>query len=107
MFRGTTPSLLFRVNSELDLSTMEQVWITLENKYNEVTFDINDVTIDAEESTIKVTMSQEDTLAFDMNGKLRDKVFAQIRFLDKNGMAYASNEVEIDLKRILKEGVIE
>lgn len=107
MFRGTTPSLQFNVNSSLDLSTMEQVWITLENKYNEVTYDINDVTIDADENTIKVNMTQEDTLAFDMNGKLRDKIFAQIRFLDNKGNAYASNEVEIDLKRILKEGVIE
>ena len=107
MFRGTTPSLVFKINSSLDLSTLAQVLVTLENKYTEITFDKDDVTIDTENNTIKVNMSQEDTLSFDMGGKLRDKVVAQIRFLDNKGMAYASNEVEIDLKRILKEGVIE
>lgn len=107
MFRGTTPSLVFKINSGLDLSTLAQVYITLENKYTEVTFNKDDVTIDADNNEIKVNMSQEDTLAFDMGGKIRDKVIAQIRFLDNKGMAYASNEVEIDLKRILKEGVIE
>lgn len=107
MYRGTTPNLVFRINSSLDLNTMVQVWVTLENRYHEITYDINRLTINAEENTIVLDMTQEETLAFEMNGMIRDKVFAQIRFLDENDKAYASKVVEVALNRILKEGVIE
>lgn len=103
MYRGTTPTIVFNVNESFDLSSVAELWITLKNKINERTFTLNEASINDEEHTITIMLTQEDTLAF----KVLDKCEAQIRFLDDEGLAYASNIVTLDIKRILKEGVIE
>ena len=103
MYRGTTPTITLQFNSDLDLSTMEQIWVTFEGKNAEVTHDITTLDLDVENSRISVTLSQEDTLKFQ---NLKGKVEVQARFLDNEGVAMASDIAEIDLNRILKEGVI-
>jgi len=30
MYRGTTPTLVFNINTELDLNTIKEVWITFD-----------------------------------------------------------------------------
>lgn len=101
MYRGTTPTLIYNVNSNLDLNGMLQIWVTLKNLMYEKTFGKDNIIIDNENKTITVELSQEDTLLF--NGK---EVNTQIRFLDSTGKAYASNIEKIELNNILKEGVI-
>lgn len=107
MYRGTTPNIVIKVNSDLDLSAMEQIWVTFKNKSAEKTYDIETIEVDAVNNTLSVVMSQEDTLAFQTCGTLMGKVEVQVRFLDDEGFAYASNISEVNLSRILKEGVIE
>lgn len=107
MFRGTTPTITFEVDKEFVLDDLKQIWVTIENKFHEHTYDIDQVTLDAVENTVTVHMTQEDTLAFKLESKLVDQCYAQIRFLKNDGTAYASDEVRLELKRILKEGVIE
>lgn len=106
MYRGTTPNIVIKVNSDLDLNTMEQIWVTFKNKSAEKTYDIDVIEVDAVNNTISLTMSQEDTLAFQTYGSIQSKVEVQLRLLDDEGMAYASNINEVNLLRILKEGVI-
>lgn len=101
MYRGTSPSLIFTVNTTLDLRTITTLWVTLKNNGQELTFGINDVVISAGQKTIGVPLTQEQTLGF-KGGQCE----AQIRFKDRYGNAYASNIVLIEIKRILKEGVI-
>lgn len=101
MYRGTTPTLIYNVNSNLDLNGMLQIWVTLKNLMYEKTFGKDNIIVDNENKTITVELSQEDTLLF--NGK---EVNTQIRFLDSTGKAYASNIEKIELNNILKEGVI-
>lgn len=101
MYRGTTPTLIYNVNSNLDLNGMLQIWVTLKNLMYEKTFGKDDIIVNNENKTITVELSQEDTLLF--NGK---EVNTQIRFLDSTGKAYASNIEKIELNNILKEGVI-
>ena len=101
MYRGTTPTLIYNVNSNLDLNGMTQIWITLKTLMYEKTFSIDDIVINNEEKTLTIELTQEDTLYF--NGK---EVSTQIRFLDSIGKAYASNIEKIELNNILKEGVI-
>lgn len=103
MYRGTTPSIVFNVNPDFDLSKVVEVWVTLKNSINEKTFTISEVEVEAEEHTLTIMLTQEDTLAF----KILDTCEAQIRFLDEDGLAYASNIVTLNIGRILKEGVIE
>ena len=31
MFRGTTPTLIIRLNTEIDLETCKQIWVTFDN----------------------------------------------------------------------------
>lgn len=106
MYRGTTPNIVIKVNSDLDLSTMEQIWVTFKNKSAEKTYDKDVIEVDAINNTLTLTMSQEDTLAFQTCGSMQGKVEVQLRLLDDEGMAYASNINEVNLLRILKEGVI-
>ena len=101
MYRGTTPTIIFRVKSGLDLSKMKQIWVTMQNAVSEITFDKNDIAVNSEEGTITLELSQEDTLAF-CSGVVK----TQVRFLDENDRAYASNIRNLEMGNILKEGVI-
>lgn len=101
MYRGTTPTLVYKFNSNFDLSTIKEVWVTLENPSKELTLDINNVSIDNENKTISIILSQEDTLEFSSG-----RVKTQIRLLDDKNKAYATNVKILDMNNILKEGVI-
>lgn len=102
MTRGTTPTLVIKVKSELDLATIQKLWITIEQYDNEKTFTLDDVEINASEKTMSLFMSQEDTLA--LKAGYAD---FQIRGLTDDEKAFASSIKRIDVERILKEGVIE
>ena len=54
IIRGTTPTVTFKVNSNLDLTEIAELWITFRSgvHYEEKTFTKDDVTIDAVEKTI-------------------------------------------------------
>lgn len=101
MIRGTTPTLLFHVQKEVQVLQMKQIWVTLKGNTNEMTFDIEDLVLDGEENTIKINMTQEETLSF-YGGPIR----MQIRVLTKDGKALASKIMSTDLSGILKDGVI-
>ena len=90
MYRGTTPNIVIKVNSDLDLSAMEQIWVTFKNKSAEKNYDKEVIEVDAVNNTLSLTMSQEDTLAFQTCGSMQGKVEVQLRLLDDEGMAYAS-----------------
>lgn len=106
IIRGTTPTLTFHIkNNQIDLNEVAQVWITFKTKAGvkvvEQTYDREDVTIDTEEHTIELFLSQEDTLA------LTDKtMLLQMRMRLNNDLAYASSISEVEIGQILKDGVI-
>lgn len=105
IIRGTTPSISFHINTELDLAEIAEVWITFKAKFgaeiNEKTFTIEDVTIDAEHNNINLFMTQEDTLSLSDN-----PYYIQIRLRMNDDMAYASGILEEPIGKILKDGVI-
>lgn len=104
IIRGTTPSITFHINTELDLTKIVEIWITFKGKYgavNEMTYTIDDVTIDAENGNINLFLSQEDTLKFTDN-----PYDIQIRLRTDDDLAYASAIIEVAIGRILKDGVI-
>lgn len=100
MFRGTTPTLIFKYKFDLSALNVEAIYITftqndqtiLEKKLDEV---------DIKKSTISVNLSQEETLLF----KANDIIFIQTR-LKIDGHAYASTVIRTNMQDILKEGVI-
>lgn len=102
MYRGTTPTIVFRVDTSLKLINMKQIWVTLKSNITKRTFEIDRLKINEEDNTVTLKLKQEDTLFFHSG-----KVFVQLRFLDKKEKAYATAVKQIDMKDILEEGVID
>lgn len=99
MRRGTTPSHIF--TCDIDLTDAEVLYISYEQEDKiiiEKTLD--DVTIDAETITVKLT--QAETLALKMNQGVK----IQIRARFPDGTAVASNIINTRAEEILKEGEI-
>lgn len=106
IIRGTTPTITFNVkNEQMDLTQIAEVWITFKTKPGvkliEKTYDIDDVTIDNEEKTITLSLSQEDTLEF-----ANAQMLVQVRLRMSDDMAFASAILETSIGQILKDGVI-
>lgn len=100
MYRGTTPTLKFNIDSELiDLNTIKEVWISFDNP-TKTTFTKKDVIIDAENKQILLTLSQSDTLKFS------GKVGVQLRFLTEDDMAFATPVQTVQFEGLIKGGVI-
>lgn len=101
VMRGTTPSLIIKVNSNLNLSTLSVLWVTIQQETYQKTYTLDDVEIDAAQKKISVYMSQEETLKFS-----EGYANIQIRGLTSDNKAVASKTKNIEIGRILKEGVI-
>lgn len=103
LIRGTTPTIIITVQTDIDLTQVAEVWIYL-SQQNKVKVDkqLDDVSIDTENKTITVTLSQDDTLALKAD---IDTLF-QIRLLLMNGTALATLASKVTVKEIYKGGVI-
>lgn len=99
MYRGTTPTNTIAV--DLDLRNMT-VFVTYSQGDNVLFEKTNeDMTID--EDKITITLSQADTLK--LSARTRT-VFVQIRAIDSEGNAVASNIMTTTADAILKDGEI-
>lgn len=101
MYRGTTPTLYLELDTELDLTNVIEMWVTFKSPKVEVTKTLSEVAFDTETNVITVTLTQEETLQM-YNGK----VDVQVRLKTDNDLAYATDIVDVEIGRILKEGVI-
>lgn len=98
--RGTTPTITF--NLPFDVSEIRNCEVYFaQNDELLVTKEIEDCVLDGR--TLSVTLSQEDTLAFDDDAKLE----MQIRFVFTNGTVDATQIVKGKIGRILKDGEID
>lgn len=102
LIRGTTPTIVITVQTELDLHQVSQVWIYL-SQQNKVKVDklVSDVTFDYDHRIINVTLSQEDTLAL----RAGDALF-QIRLLLMDDTALATIASNVEVIEVYKDGVI-
>lgn len=101
MYRGTTPTIIFNINSDLDFEMLSQVWVTFKSQTAEVTKDMSEIKLDNENRKIYVRLSQTETLQF--NNQCAE---AQIRFLTTDGTAFATNIVKLPVNAVLKGGII-
>ena len=103
IIRGTTPKIEINVKSDVDLSTVTQVWIYI-TQLGQIVIDkvITDVTIDAAAKKITLQLSQADTL------KLKSALLAtfQIRLLLNSGIALATVATDVSVIEVYKGGVI-
>lgn len=103
MYRGTTPTITFKINTDLDLNNLAECWVTFKSKIGsrEKTFYLTDMIVDPVEKTITIAMSQDETLYFTSGS-----VLIQIRLRTIDDLAYASDIKEIKINPILKDGEI-
>lgn len=101
MYRGTTPTLYLELDTELDLTNVIEMWVTLKSPTVEVTKTLNEVVFDSETNTITVTLSQDETLAF-----YKGVAEVQVRIRTSENLAYATDIAKVEVGKILKEGVI-
>ena len=104
IIRGTTPTITVNITSELDLTTVTQVWVYIAQQ-NKVKNDklIDDVTFDTEHRKISVLLSQNDTLALKAD---IDTLF-QIRLLLEDDTALATTASKVKVIEVYKDGVIQ
>ena len=104
LIRGTTPTIVINVKTEMDLTQITAVWVYIAQQ-NKVKVDkkLSDVSFNYEERQIIVTLSQEDTLALKADV---DTLF-QIRLLLVNETALATVASKITVKEVYKQGIIE
>ncbi len=102
LIRGTTPTIIITVQTEIDLHQVAEVWIYI-SQQNKVRVDkqLEDVTFDYDHRKMSVTLTQDDTLAL----KEGDALF-QIRLLLMDGTALATLASKVDVKPVYKPGVI-
>lgn len=101
MYRGTTPTIILELDTEVSLTNLAEMWVTFKTSTVKVTKTLSDITIDDELKTVVVSLTQEETLKL-YNGNCE----VQIRFRDANGDAYSTDIGNANVGRILKEGVI-
>lgn len=102
MYRGTTPTIVFKVKNDIDFDDLKQVWITLKSLSHELTKTIDELVLNKNDHTIEMYLTQEETLEFGTG-----KVDVQMRLLTNEGHALASKVKNLRMNPILKEGVID
>ncbi len=106
LIRGTTPTHIFPAVPFLS-EHIKQVYITYFQNGSELfTKTKDDCAFENEESMdtcdISVTLSQEETLSFSTG-----RAALQMRILDINGSAYASEEQQFEVQRVIHDGRIQ
>lgn len=103
MYQGTTPALTFEIEGFNAVGMTP--FVTFKRGSDILTKTGGDVTIvydsDNEKSVIVCQLSQEETLAMK-----RGSAKVQMRFIDSNNLAYATDEADVDVERVLYQEII-
>lgn len=99
MRRGTTPTIKFIL--PFDVEIIEKAFISFE-QYNKVIVDRDIEQSKREGKVLSLTLTQKETLSFVAN----KTVHVQIRLKTKDGVAMASNMINVEFDEIIKEGEI-
>ena len=103
--RGTTPIITATVEDNIDLSSIKTAWLYISqgignNRKIVIDKETTDLTISGK--NVSVTLSQEDTLSL-VSGLISQ---IQIRLLNEQGVAYASQREFVSVEEIDKDGEI-
>jgi hypothetical protein len=101
MYRGTTPTITLKLNTDFDFDNIKQIWFTVATSAKKLTKTLKDVTINSEKSTISVNLTQEETLMF-----APGTVSVQARILTNDGEAFATPIKTTTISQVLEGGVI-
>lgn len=102
VYRGTSPAFMIMFPEDFDARTIDSAYLTFDQAGRTILEkDISSMDVDSEQPNVVVfTLSQDDTLSFragSVNYQMRFKV---------GDLLYATDEWNIEVKRILKDGQI-
>ena len=100
MYKGTTPTIIFDFPNDFDVTQAEKVLVTISAK-GKTLFNLSDESIDVEEHSVSVWLSQKQTLAMPVG-----EVSAQINLLYADGQRVATNISKIDWQKNLFDEVM-
>lgn len=100
MRRGTTPTVTIKITG-ISVDLLSTIFVTFKQGQKEVTKDNQDTTIDVDSNSLKVSLTQEETLLFQ-----KGQVGVQIRAKTISDDAIASQIVYKQMEDILYEGEI-
>lgn len=100
MVRGTTPTFILTIeDDDVDLTTMDNVYVTIQQSGVKMTKTGEDITVSAKE--VDVFLSQEETLKF-----ARGNVLVQINFTYEDGKRGCTEIVQVYVSENLYDGVL-
>lgn len=105
MFRGTTPTIEIKVETDMDFNDIQKLWLTFKTQTQEVTKQLDEVQLDNENKTITCTLSQTDTLMFPDDSRVEVQLRG-LSVVQGDSKAWASDIGATTAKRILKGGEI-
>ncbi len=102
MYRGTTPSLIFELDEDLDYEGMAKVEIALRDKKMRVfVWNKDRLEIDNETNTITLLLTQWET-----NIMAQGKAEVQIRCRTSGGAVFRTDIATIEVERVVKGGLL-
>ena len=105
IIRGTSPTIIINVRSNLDLTHTSKVWVYIyQQGHLVVDREIagGSTAIDTTNKKITLELTQQDTLAL----KANSGALFQVRLLLSSGKALATLASNVEIKEIYKEGII-
>lgn len=99
--RGTTPTHSFTLPDELKDASISSLYVTYkQNDGTVVEKSVDELSVS--DGTVSVDLTQDDTLLF----KANKKASVQIRLKLSSGQAFASDMIDLEVRDVLKDGVI-
>lgn len=102
IYRGSTPEISYYIDENIDLKSINNIWMSFKSFSTLITKEKEDLVIDAENKLISIKLSQEDTLSFRVG-----ELYVQFRILMDDGTAIVLPIDNLVVKQILKNGGIE
>lgn len=99
--RGTTPTIRVTVPDAITPESIKTVWLSI-SQLGRLVIDKTTEDFEAEGQVLRVRLEQADTLAL----SARVQTFAQVRLLTADGTAVATDEDEVVVAGLVKDGVI-
>lgn len=99
--RGTTPTVILRIKSELSLYDLKTFYVTFKQGKNEITKTQDDKSVEVFDDSMEVTLTQGETLFFNAY-----PIDVQLRGMTTTGKAIATKIRSIQVGKILLNGEI-
>lgn len=100
MYRGTTPTLIFRYKQDLEKMNLDEFYLTFKQN-GEIKLEKEKEDVSIKNNLVILNLTQEETLEFTKN----DIIEIQAR-IKSGDLAFATGIIRTNMQEILKEGVI-